>query len=69
MSAQLNERELILARLDAILREVTAIRLALLGSATLPTEANSFTERLIGCLGSEQLKAYDFSLDWVRFAV
>lgn len=68
MSVQTTERDVILARLDAIMREVAAIRQTLLAMTEPVTQRGNFTERLLGCLGTEPVSGYDFSLDWQRFA-
>jgi hypothetical protein len=61
------DRDTILARLDVIMREVAVIRRALLGQTEPVIQKGSFTARLLGCLGTEPIAAYDFSLDWQRF--
>ena len=67
MSVQTTERDVILARLDAIMREVAVIRQTLLAMTEPVTQKGNFTERLLGCLGTEPIAAYDFSLDWHLF--
>jgi hypothetical protein len=67
MSVQTDELEIILARLDEIIKEAIAIRRALLATAEPVAQKGNFTERLLGCLGAEPIAAYDFSLDWQRF--
>ncbi|HLE28696.1 MAG TPA: hypothetical protein VI793_11300 [Anaerolineales bacterium] len=64
---QAAERDTILARLDAIMAEVTAIRRALLAATEPLNWEGNLTERLLGYLGTEPLAAYDFFLDWQRF--
>ncbi len=69
MSIQAAEREALLARLDTIMREVAAIRQALLAMTEPAIQPGNLTEQLLGCLGSEPIATYDFSLDWQRFAI
>ena len=69
MSIQAAERDALLTRLDAIMREAAAIRQALLAMTEPMIQTGNLTEQLLGCLGAEPIAAYDFSLDWQRFAI
>ncbi len=67
MSTKLPERDVILDHLNTIARELVAIRRALLIPEQPKYTKGNFTERLLGCLGSEPIANYDFHLDWQRF--
>lgn len=66
MTAKVTERDAILSRLDAIARELAAIRRALIMPNPTTLAKGTFTEKLLGCLGSESIKNYEYSLDWQR---
>lgn len=59
MSAKLSEHEAILDHLNTIARELTAIRRALLIPEQPKYTKGKFTERLLGCLGSEPIANFD----------
>jgi hypothetical protein len=58
----------IVARIDAIIRELEALRRQLTLPAKTTPETHSLTEELYGSLGHGTWDEYDLDLDWKRFS-
>lgn len=68
MSTPLAQADLcqIVARIDAIIRELEVMRRELTKSAMIPSL--NLTERLFGALGHGTWEEYELHLDWLRFS-
>ena len=60
------DRSGIVRRIDVISQELTELR-RLVENAFPSERSSSITAELLGCLGSEAIDEYDFSIDWKRF--
>lgn len=60
----------VIARIDAIIRELEALRqqVGILAPPTLQTTTHGLTEELFGAAGHGAWEEYDLNLDWVRFS-
>lgn len=62
-----SDPRLVIARIDAIIRELEALRRQLVAPVT--TGMPNLTEQLFGALGHGTWDEYDLQLDWARFSV
>ncbi|MDR3557406.1 MAG: hypothetical protein P4L55_21835 [Syntrophobacteraceae bacterium] len=56
----------IVRRIDMMARELAELR-QMVENAFREQRSSDLTSELLGCLGSEPLDDYDYSLDWERF--
>jgi hypothetical protein len=56
----------IVRRIDRMARELAELR-QMVENAFREQKSSDLTSELLGCLGSEPLDDYDYSLDWERF--
>lgn len=59
-------RSAIVERIDMMARELAELR-QMVENVFRLQETSALTSELLGCLGSEPLDDYDYSLDWGRF--
>lgn len=60
------DRTAILQRIDVIAQELYELRR--LVDRLFPSRPSALTLQLLSCLGPEPLEAYNYDLDWSRFA-
>lgn len=60
------DTQLILNRLDAIMRELESLRRQIIMPSPPPT---NLTDQLFGSLGKGTWEEYELDLDWQRFAI
>ena len=66
LDLQNQSTEIILQRIDAIIRELEALRQSVVAVQISPSSAN-LAQKLFGALGQGSWTEYDLDLDWQRF--
>jgi hypothetical protein len=66
LQEQNQSSEMILRRIDAIIRELELLRTLVIASET-QQPAEDLTQKLFGVLGRGNWEEYDLNLDWQRF--
>ena len=64
-TAPADDKEALLARIDAIIRELENLRRLVVQRSSAP--APHLAERLFGALGQGTWDEYDLDIDWLRF--